>query len=46
MIATIVKIDLVGSKSVSAANQLKNPAIQKTTPRKAAGDFEGKVSSV
>ncbi|HEY2466761.1 MAG TPA: hypothetical protein VGI45_02815 [Terracidiphilus sp.] len=29
MIATIVKIDLVGSKTVSAANQLKNPAIRK-----------------
>ena len=29
MIATIVKIDLVGSKSVSAANQLKNPDIRK-----------------
>lgn len=29
MIATIVKIDLVGSKSVSAAHQLKNPAIRK-----------------
>lgn len=29
MIATIVKIDLVGSKSVSAANQMKNPSIRK-----------------
>jgi hypothetical protein len=29
MIATIVKIDLVGSKSVSAANQLSNPSIRK-----------------
>jgi hypothetical protein len=29
MIATIVKIDLVGSKSVSAANQLKNPNIRR-----------------
>lgn len=29
MIATIVKIDLVGSKSVSAAHQIKNPMIRK-----------------
>ncbi len=29
MIATIVKIDLVGSKAVSAANRLKNPSIRK-----------------
>jgi hypothetical protein len=29
MIDTIVKIDLVGSKAVSAANQLRNPGIRK-----------------
>ncbi|MGO9863745.1 MAG: hypothetical protein ACLPLR_09065 [Terriglobales bacterium] len=29
MIATIVKIDLVGSKSVAAANQIRNPMIRK-----------------
>jgi hypothetical protein len=29
MVATIVKIDLVGSKAVSAANQLRNPGIRK-----------------
>ncbi|HLJ87635.1 MAG TPA: hypothetical protein VKZ53_12495 [Candidatus Angelobacter sp.] len=29
MVETIVKIDLVGSKSISGANQLKNPSIRK-----------------
>jgi hypothetical protein len=29
MIASIIKIDLVGSKSVASASQLKNPAIRK-----------------